>query len=325
MHFGRNCSIAGVLRPYVKDVLAGSDLIDDIIEFDPKSASVNVRHGAVVRTLRQRKFDIAMLLPNSVRAAVLAWMAGIPERIGYARYGRSPLLTKSLQPLRDGWKPTPVSAIDYYLSLARLIGVPVHSRALELELTPADVSHADTIWNRYQLHGRRVIAFNTGGAYGSAKRWPDEHFAQLAQRLTARANTRVVVICGPAERAAAANIERLADRSSVISLSREHPSLGLSKAVIRRCDMLISTDSGPRFFGDAFGVPTITIFGPTDPRWSETGSHFSIAVSETVPCGPCAKRSCPLGHHLCMRQLKVDRILAAVQGLLEQVEFRKAG
>jgi heptosyltransferase-2 len=315
MHFGPNGFITGILKPYVRDVLAGSDLLDDIVEYDPHSSRRELRSRAVLEQIKSRKLDQVFLLPNSARPAILAWAAGIPHRIGYARYGRGPLLTKRLQPIRDGWQATPVSAVDYYLSLAKLVAVPIQGRFVELGTTDDDERMADAVWDRYQLHRSRVAVLNTGGAYGAAKRWPDEHFAELARRLCLTRDTRVIIICGRAERAAATTIQRLARHPSVISMADERSSIGLSKAVIRRADLLVTTDSGPRFFGEAFRVPTITIFGPTDPRWSQTGAPLSIELSELVPCGPCAKRICPLGHHRCMRSLGVDRVLAAAHEL----------
>jgi heptosyltransferase-2 len=151
-----------------------------------------------------------------------------------------------------------------------------------------------------------------------------EHFADLARRLAREQRAKVLVICGPVERPIAARIAQLADCDGVLSLADEAVSLGLSKSLIRRSQLLISTDSGPRHFGAAFGIPTVTLFGPTDPRWSHNYNPRSFDLQQHLPCVPCARRTCPLGHHRCMRELKVDAVYRAACELLLADHSRRA-
>jgi heptosyltransferase II len=154
---------------------------------------------------------------------------------------------------------------------------------------------------------------NTGGAFGSAKNWPVEHFAALAKRIAADFGLAVLVNCGPSEREESRSIARQANHPRVMSLANETAlPIGLSKAIIRRARMLVSTDSGPRFFGIAFGKPVVTLFGPTDPRMTETHYEREAVVSLKLDCQPCMERTCPLVHHRCMRELPVDVVYAAV-------------
>jgi heptosyltransferase-2 len=127
----------------------------------------------------------------------------------------------------------------------------------------------------------------------------------------------VVFNCGPAERLAVRAIAEAVGHSRVVSLCDE-PQLpiGLTKAVIRRASLLVTTDSGPRYFGVAFGVPTVTLFGPTDPRLVPTYGAYERVVSLGLECQPCMERVCPLKHHRCMRDLTVDRVYAAAEALL---------
>ena len=122
----------------------------------------------------------------------------------------------------------------------------------------------------------------------------------------------MLITCGPAERRVAREIVELACHPRVVSCADEALSIGLSKACIRRSRLLVSTDSGPRFFAVAFGLPVITLFGPTEIGWTRTHYRREICLQHAVPCGPCARRTCPLGHHECMRSLSVDRVYAAV-------------
>ena len=111
------------------------------------------------------------------------------------------------------------------------------------------------------------------------------------------------MLCGPAERGQAAEIARLADSVNVVSLGDVPLSLGLTKAAVRRLGLLLTTDSGPRHFAAAFGVPVVTLFGPTHVGWTETHFARALHVQKPVPCGPCQQRVCPLGHHRCMTEL----------------------
>jgi heptosyltransferase II len=158
-----------------------------------------------------------------------------------------------------------------------------------------------------------VVAFNSGGAFGPAKNWPAESFAELARRIVDELGRTVLILCGPAERDEARDIAAAADRSAVLTLADEPLSIGLTKAAVEAAELLVTTDSGPRHFAAAFDVPVVTLFGPTHIAWSETlfakATHLQIAVD----CGPCQQRICPEGHHRCMRELSVEQVFAAVR------------
>ena len=118
---------------------------------------------------------------------------------------------------------------------------------------------------------------------------------------------------------------RLATRArvpGVFSLADEPLSLGLTKALVRRADLLVTTDSGPRHFAGAFDVPVVTLFGPTHIEWTETYSSRAIHLQKTVPCGPCQLRVCPLDHR-CMRDLSVNEVLTASEDLLARFPARR--
>ena len=208
--------------------------------------------------------------------------------------------------------------MGYYLALARVLGCRHGSIQLELATTPADESAADRAWNELGLAAdERPVCLNTGGAFGPAKNWPAAYFAELATRLTNETGVAVLVLCGPAERAAAAEITRLADHPRVVSLAEQPLSLGLSKACVRRAALLITTDSGPRHFAAAFQTPVITLFGPTHIAWTRTSHPHALHVLHPVPCGPCQRPICPEGHHRCMRELTPDHVLRATLSFLE--------
>ena len=312
--------IVAVVRRHVAPTLDGGPWFDEVIPFAPKGDRPEHRTRAVVARLRRDRPDLAVLFPNSLRSAVMAWRAGAKRRVGYARGGRSWLLTDGLAPVRDHsgrFAPTPI--VDVYLELARAVGCPGNGRRIDLYTTPADEAAADRAWNRLGLDdGRPVVSFNTGGAFGPAKSWPVEHFSRLAQRLADERGLAVLVVCGPSERDAARAIVAGADRpGSVVSLADEPLGIGLTKACVRRSALMVTTDSGPRHFGIGFDVPTLTLFGPTAVTWTLTHHARSLHLHHPVPCGPCQKPTCRERHHRCLRDLDPDRVFAAAGRMLD--------
>jgi len=317
-HVGPDGKLIGVMRPYVAEVLAGNPWLDQTITYG-KENSVT---GGVIRELRDAQLDAALLLPNSMRIAWMARRSGARQRIGYARDGRSWLLTTKLYDPREGWRRVPLPQIDSYLNLAYALGCSWESPRLELHTSPADEALADDVWQRLGLpEERRVVVFNTGGAFGAAKDWPLEYFAELAQSIVREQDLHVLVNCGPQEREVARAIVRQADDPRVTSLAEEAQlPIGLTKACIRRARMLVTTDSGPRFFGVAFGIPVVTLFGPTSTRWTQTHYDREISLSMRLDCQPCMQRTCPLVHHRCMRELSVGMVYAEVTKQLAAAE-----
>ena len=313
--------LTAIVRPQVAPVLDGSTWFDEIILSHHRSPRREERRPAVVKRLRETMHDVAVLLPNSFRVAWMAWLAGIPRRIGYIRYGRGLLLTEGLQPPRDAqgrFLPTPI--VGYYLALARILGCRDSSVQLELKTTPNDESAADRAWAELGLRAEHpVVCLNTGGAFGPAKSWPAPSFAHLALRLVEERSVSVLVLCGPAEREPAREIVRLAGHPSVVSLADQPLGLGLSKACVRRAALLITTDSGPRHFAAAFQTPVISLFGPTHIAWTRTYHPRAIHVFNPVPCGPCQKSVCPEGHHRCMRELSPEQVMQAALRFLPGV------
>jgi heptosyltransferase-2 len=195
---------------------------------------------------------------------------------------------------------------------------------MELSTTAADERVADAAWARLGLAPDAVTAvINTGGAFGAAKDWPAIRFAQLAARLATQRGLSVIINCGPSERDAARWIAASARHPRVVSLAEEPElPLGLTKAIIRRARLLVTTDSGPRFFGVAFGVPTVTLFGATGVELNKTYASCETSVSLGLDCQPCMARTCPLGHHRCMQDLSVDRVWAAIEARLRTPDRR---
>ncbi len=320
--------VVGIMRPYVAEVLAGCHWFDATILYAKKTSEPEQQWPAVRRQLRNANLDAVLLLTNSLRTAWMAWRSGAQSRIGYARDGRGLLLTTKLYEPREGRRTVPLPQIDSYLNLAYAFGCEWEPPRLELATTDADEQAADAVWQRLglpeanaSLENNRVVVFNTGGAFGAAKDWPGEYFAALARQIAQQHDLHVLVNCGPNERDAARSIVEQAGDRRVVSLADEAElPIGLTKACIRRSRLLVTTDSGPRFFAVAFEVPVVTLFGPTSTRWTRTHYAKETSLSLGLDCQPCMKRSCPLEHHRCLRDLTVEQVYAAVARQLDHCE-----
>ncbi|HUR54660.1 MAG TPA: glycosyltransferase family 9 protein, partial [Gemmataceae bacterium] len=244
--------LVAVCKPYVADVLAGSPWLGETVLFD-KKGSRERRLWAVAKKLRRKPIGGAILFPNSFRTALLAKLGGCKCVVGFARYGRSLLLDGRLKPVTDGrGRFTPSPMIDDYNRLARSLGTGDPGYRMELFTTPADESAAASVWDAFALSRYpRVVGLNPGAAFGAAKHWPVEHFAQLARLLAQNLGCGVLVLCGPTERDIARRIAADSGSPHVFSLGDTPLSLGLTKAVVRRLDLLVTTDSGPRHFAAA--------------------------------------------------------------------------
>jgi heptosyltransferase II len=309
-------------RPYVAGVLDGAPWFDETISLDQSIRGI----FRSAHRLRSLKVDLAILFPNTLRSALTAWLGRCRRRIGYVRYGRRWLLTDHLDPIRDvRGRLTPNPIVDAYNRLAAIAGA-APDRSIRLFTAPADEFAADTVWRSTGLSKcKTVVALNPGAAFGSSKYWSVESWGTVAWQFSAR-GWGVLVLCGPSEREMARQIVERAGCERVWSLADAPLSIGLTKACIRRCDLLVTTDSGPRHFAAAWDKPVVTLFGPTHIAWTETFHAKAIHLQKEVPCGPCQKRVCPLDHR-CMTLLTPQDVIVAGESLLvgRRPEVRHAG
>lgn len=303
-------------RRYVDPVLMDSNIADEVIHWPQAERAPGMPRTTLelIGELRHQRFDLALLLTNSFRSAMVAYLSRIPRRVGFARDGRSWLLTDRLRPEKSNGRFIPVPALDYYNQLARSLGCEDVNDQLVLATSPADEAAIDERLGSDRAD-RPLIVLNPGANYGSAKCWPAEKYAALADKLTDRYDARVVASLSPKEREIADRLASAARRPIEIFVD---PPLGLGplKALVRRCRLLISNDTGPRHFAAAFGVPVVTIFGSSDPAWTDTRYSRERIVMLKLDCQPCMERLCPLKHHHCMKLLEPELVLEKVSALL---------
>lgn len=291
-------------RPWVADIYRFGDFADEILLYERKQGLGQVRERLrVIAALRARRFDCALLLQNAFDAALLAALAGVPERIGYARDGRRWLLTRPVRTPRKGEIPEHESF--YYLELL--------CRAGWLERLPEQpVARLGGIRHEPEP----VIGVSPGAAYGTAKRWLPERFAAAAAAL-AREKRATVSVFGSAGESGlceqvAAEIRSLGVEAQSFA---GHTSLAEFIRLAARCMLFLTNDSGAMHVAAALGVPTVAVFGATNPVATAPLGPRVRLVREPVECSPCLLRECPIDHR-CMTRVSADRVVAAALELL---------
>lgn len=306
--------ISYLMRRYVKPVYAGMPWADQLITYRTGKTKAKAGKGhffELAARLRAAHFDLAVLLPNSFKAALVCKMAGIRRVVGYERDGRGFLLTDKLLPVKDKGKFVPSPIVKYYLGLAHYLGSDYRDLKLQLFVTESERREARDVLARSGLDpeidrpgaagGPPMIVLNPGAAFGAAKCWKAEYFASLADRFVDSFGATVLLSAAPKERAIVETIKRQM-RHAPVDLSNRGMTLGSLKDIVRRCDLMVTNDTGPRHIAAAFEVPVVTIFGPTHPEWTEIYYARERQVAVKVFCGPCQKKTCPLDHR-CMTRV----------------------
>ena len=270
--------------------------------------------------LKKHKFDCAMLFKNSFASAMTVFFAGIPRRLGYAREGRGFLLTDKLFPPRlpDG-RFKPFSMVDYYLEIAKHLGANTNDRTLELSIDAKDSQALRARLPQIVNSGKPIIIFVPGGAFGQSKCWPADRFAQTAERLISDYDAEIIisVSANQEERQIAEEICSLS-KYKLTSLAETPVSLGELKALFSAADLVISNDTGPRHIAIALRRKVISLFGPNDPVWTDSGYENEIQIVGDVPCAPCARPKCKEEKHLCMEAITVEMVCEAAAKLFEK-------
>lgn len=285
-------------RPWVADLYGREPFCDDAIAWRGYSL-------AALRGLRERAFDAALLLQNAFGAAAVTKLAGIPRRVGYARDGRSWLLTDAIAIPRPGEIPPHESY--YYLELLR------RAQWIDAPLPPEPFIRL----TGYRWTPEPLVGVSPGAAYGGAKRWLPERFAAAAVRVARETNSSVIVFGTPPERAICARVAAAIAREGVQAVNKAgETSLAGFLDLVSRCRVMLTNDSGSMHIASALGVPTVVVFGATNPVTTGPTGPLARVVREPVACSPCLKRECPIDHR-CMTGVTAERVAAAALDLLK--------
>ena len=316
--------IAILARPYVTEIYRHQDVTDRLIPYEANHGYAGLRgRQQLAAELRMHKFDVALLLQNAFDAAWLAWRAGIPERIGYARDGRSMLLSKPVRVPKSG--EIPAHEQFYYLELLRRAGwleELAGEAFIALKICPdsKDKAERGLLTAGCRPHALR-IAIAAGASYGTAKCWPPSRFAEVANRLSSRFDADVILFGTAAE----------ASASSAIAADMRRPPVDLTAqtkiadlpALFSRCHLFIGNDSGAMHLAAAAGLPIVAIFGSSDPRGTAPVTPRCTVVQEKPHCSPCFLRRCPIDHR-CMTRVTPAAVELAATTWLTSAEVRSA-
>jgi heptosyltransferase II len=284
--------ISILAKPWVADLYAQGRLVDDVIPYTARSLIEKWRLGL---SLRSRAFDCAILLQNAFEAAMLIWLARIPTRIGYDRDGRGFLLTQAVPVPKTG--EIPRHERFYYLELLR--------RAGWIDHLPEAVPMMR--WHRPSACVSPTIGVSPGAAYGSAKRWLPERFAEAAVRLARERGASISLFGSKDERGLCEQVAALMNGVSVTNYAGQ-TTLAEFIDLAAACELFLTNDSGAMHIASALGVPTIAIFGATDDIATGPTGPQARVVREPVECSPCLLRECPIDHR-CMTRVSTDRVV----------------
>lgn len=297
----REASIAVAARPAIAPLFALVPGIDQTIVLDAQSSPIGAGWRALGAELADHAFDSAILLPNSMHAALVSAAARIPQRWGYRTQLRGRLLTRAIDP------PRGLHQIEYYRQLVHALGFPHGDIEPRVVVGDAHRRAASALLHAGGWDGRApLVAMAPGAAYGGAKRWPPDYFAELAAGFAAD-GVKTVVVGSAADAASASGIAGidLVGRTDLTTLA----------GVFAHCRTLVTNDSGAMHLAAAAGVPVTAVFGPTrDAETRPIGDRHAV-ITNAVWCRPCMLRECPLDHR-CLRGIAPAAVSASARRTL---------
>jgi heptosyltransferase-2 len=293
---------------WVRDVFSSDSVITGIVPLPPRNDIRSFR--AAARRIKSQGFDTGILLTNSFGSALLFYIAGIPQRWGYASDGRALLLTKAV---RNTNNDAPRHQVHTYLDLVSGLGLKTKPPTLRLTVPEEKKEEARALLEKLGAGpDQPLLVLSPGAAYGPAKRWPASRFAELASLFQRRKNAAVVLIGSSAETDVSAEISSTLDPKPMDLTGKT--SLPQLMAVVSLARLFVSNDSGPMHLANALRVPVVGIFGPTDPSVTGPFEQPAAVVKKDVPCWPCSYRKCPYDHR-CMTRIDPEEVYRAAEAL----------
>ncbi|MBW8002769.1 MAG: lipopolysaccharide heptosyltransferase II [Planctomycetes bacterium] len=311
-HF-ESCEIYFFAKEVVREVLSPSSFCDHWLGVESDSPL------SIAAELKKHKFARAIVFKNSFASGLAVFLARIPVRVGYCREWRGMFLSDKLHASKlSSSKFKPTSMVDYYLAVASWLGADTSERNLELLVDLEEERGLMEVLPAISESIGPIVIIVPGGAFGPSKCWASERYSRVADWLIDNYNATVVVSVAPveAEKKIASEIVSKS-RNKVINLGEKPISLGKLKALFSIADLVISNDTGPRHIAIALGRKIVTLFGPNNPEWTETGYENEIKIVGEAPCVPCDKPTCDKGEHLCMESISVEAVCRTAKKLLD--------
>ncbi len=303
--------VSVLAKPWVADIFQGVSPLQKIIFYEsPGKHQGLTGRLRLAQKLKEEKFDLTILFPNSFESALIAYLARIPNRAGYKTDGRGLLLTHAV--------PAPEKKkghqVDYYLNLVSYLGFPILTRLPFLKIKPEQAARA-----RAQLESLGIknmdslVGLTPGASYGPAKQWPPEKFAELAYSINKRLRAQVIIF-------GAQNDQQVAQKilSAGPNLGYDltgQTNLAEAMALIACCRLMVTNDSGLMHVAAALKVPVVAIFGSTDPNHTgPIGEHCRV-IKKNLSCSPCFKPRCPNRNEQCLEGISVEEVYGEIAKL----------
>jgi heptosyltransferase-2 len=266
----------------------------------------------IIGEIRSRQFDLGVLFPNSFESALWITMAGISRRAGFVADARGAMLTHKATPPRHAMNS---HQSQYWLSMVRLtIGAvsAVDDVALDAH-EPHREKMAQWLLANRKRRELQLIAIAPAAAYGPAKEWPAARYGALIDLLAERDHAEVVLVGAPSERAKCEEVAAASGVGAIVAAGQT--TIGELVALLSLCDSFIGNDSGCAHLAGALGIPTVAIFGSTDPgRTSPVGNRARV-IYHKLECSPCLARTCRFGHYRCLTQIEPEELADAMRSL----------
>ena len=303
--------ISILAKPRVAELFHKNPVVDQVFLYESPGVHQGIRgKWQLARQLKKEGFELAFLLQNAFEAALISFLAGIPRRAGYDRDGRGLLLTHPV-PVDKALKR--VHQADYYLGLAESLGFHRAQRVPSLKVSEEGQEEAGRMLQSLGLReSRGLVGISPGATYGPAKQWFPERYGALADRIARNLDASVLIFGNEGDKKVASEVRQNA-RASLIDLTGM-TTLGQAIALISRCRLFITNDSGLMHVAAALGIPVVAIFGSTDPERTGPLGEVCRVVRKFVPCAPCLKIDCPEDRS-CMRLISVDEVYDEVKSI----------
>ena len=301
--------IAVLAKPWVADIYKLFSDADEVIIYENK---YDTPAGVfrLAKMLKERNFDAAILLQNAIESAIIAFAARIPLRAGYNSDARGLLLTHSVKRTKEIRK---VHQIDYYLEMVKTLGCVSVNREMWLE-TKLNLHDARNIVQKYIPDtNKAIIGIAPGATYGPAKRWFPERFAAVADKLGDCFPLQGILLGSKADWETAEEVRKAAD-TKLINLAGK-TNLREAIHLISQCRLFISNDSGLMHIAGALNIPTVAIFGSTNPVTTSPAGSKTAIVRHNISCSPCLEKTCPTDFR-CMKLISVENVFAAAQNII---------
>lgn len=300
--------ITMICRPIVRELLwdAWGDAAawaDDCLMVAKRGGDGVHTRASLTKAVRGAAMDSAVLLTNSFWSAAVMRLAGVRRIVGYQRDARGWLLSDRVPVPRVARKLRPISAVDYYLELARWIGCAIDNRMMQLDVADGHAARAAQLFEAAGLDPREpTLVINSNAATAPDRLWPAERVCELSRRVAEQGRFQVLLHCGPQERERTNQMAAEVNHPRVASMGVwESLPITLSKAVLKQATAVVSSDSGPRHIAIALNRQAITLFGPTSPEWTRTYNRPEILLQNSVQGSPS------------MSHISVDEVWQALQ------------